>query len=84
MKLKSIFQNILSQSCQQRLPYINKNSNLLRTRDSNRIFRYCTRRNTDDLHYSSYSFPSLSPASICLLRSPRKQLRKLPKTLEHH
>ncbi|CAF1027092.1 unnamed protein product [Rotaria sp. Silwood1] len=71
---------ILSQSSQQRLPYTNTNSNLLRTRDPNTIFRYSARRNTDDLHYSPYSLSPLSPASIRLLRSPRKQLRKIPKT----
>ncbi len=70
----------LSQSSQQRLPYTNSNSNLLRSRDPNTIFRYSARRNTDDLHYSPYSLSPLSPASIRLLRSPRKQLRKIPKT----
>ncbi|CAF1268599.1 unnamed protein product [Rotaria sp. Silwood1] len=70
----------LSQSSQQHLPYTNSNSNLLRTRDPNTIFRYSARRNTDDLHYSPYSLSPLSPASIRLLRSPRKQLRKIPKT----
>ena len=53
---------------------------MLRTRDPNTIFRYSARRNTDDLHYSPYSLSPLSPASIRLLRSPRKQLRKIPKT----
>jgi len=62
------------------LLYTNTNSNLLRTRDPNTIFRYSARRNTDDLHYSPYSLSPLSPASIRLLRSPRKQLRKIPKT----
>ncbi|UJR23966.1 hypothetical protein I4U23_026933 [Adineta vaga] len=71
---------ILSQSSQQRLPYTNTNGNLLRTRDPNTIFRYSVRRNADDLHYSPYSLSQLSPASIRLLRSPRKQLRKIPKT----
>ena len=71
---------ILTQSSQQRLTYTNSNSSLLRTRDPNTIFRYSARRNTDDLHYSPYSLSPLSPASIRLLRSPRKQLRKIPKT----
>ncbi|CAF1236313.1 unnamed protein product [Adineta ricciae] len=71
---------ILTQSFQQRLPYTNTNSNLLRTRDPNTIFRYSARRNADDLHYSPYSLSLLSPASTRLLRSPRKQLRKIPKT----
>jgi cell division cycle 20-like protein 1 (cofactor of APC complex) len=82
-----IFQGILtpspgflSQSSQQRLPYTNSNSNLLRTRDPNTIFRYSARHNTHDLHYSPYSLSPISPASIRLLRSPRKQLRKIPKT----
>ena len=79
-KTRIFFQGILSQSSQQRLPYTNTNSNLLRTRDPNTIFRYSARRNTDDLHYSPYSLSPLSPASIRLLRSPRKQLRKIPKT----
>ncbi|CAF1258076.1 unnamed protein product [Adineta ricciae] len=70
----------LSHSSQQRLPYTNSNSYLLRSRDPNTIFRYSARRNTDDLHYSPYSLSPLSPASIRLLRSPRKQLRKIPKT----
>ncbi|UJR27892.1 hypothetical protein I4U23_009157 [Adineta vaga] len=52
----------------------------IRTRDLNTIFRCSARRNADDLHYSPYSLSSLSPASIRLLRSPRKQLRKIPKT----
>ncbi|CAF3782759.1 unnamed protein product, partial [Rotaria magnacalcarata] len=36
---------ILCQSSQQRLPYTNTNSSLLRTRDPNTIFRYSARRN---------------------------------------
>ena len=72
--------SFLSHSSQQRLPYTNSNTNLLRTHDPNTIFRYSARRNRDEYHYSPYNLSPLSPASIRLLRSPRKQLRKIAKT----
>ncbi|CAF0725770.1 unnamed protein product [Didymodactylos carnosus] len=63
-----------------RLNYTNTNPNILRSRDPNTIFKYSLKRNLDDLHYSPYTLSPLSPSSIKLLRSPRKQLRKIPKT----
>ncbi|CAF1078928.1 unnamed protein product [Didymodactylos carnosus] len=63
-----------------RLNYTNTNPNILRLCDPNTIFKYSLKRNSNDLHYSPYTLSPLSPSSIKLLRSPRKQLRKIPKT----